>query len=927
MKALKIAGIVIGAIVLLAMLAVVVVVALFDPNDYKKVVTDAFQARTGRTLAIDQDLKLSFFPWLAVETGGITIGNAAGFGEGANGAAPLPFATIERAAARVKLMPLLDRHVEIGTVELDGLTLNLARDAALHGNWQDLADAASRRGAEPDPSARQGQPTPPGAAAATPQSFALEGVRVRRGTLYWRENTTQLRYTASNLDLSTGAIGGGGPVPVDLSLDLHDEASGRALAAKASARTELDAPAGAVTLHGLDATLELAAQNGVPARTLIAKAESVAFDATRGTLAVDGLETETAGVRATGRLTASKLADSPEIEGSVQVADAPVAGAFAALGLSAPPGVTPEQLGRTTLAAQFTFATAPRAIAVRGVDAQLLGMHVTGEGTLKGENELAGRIAIPPFAPSPTLTALLRSAVPPTVDVAALGKLGLTARFDANLETGRSALHDFKADALGTTVTGELEAVPGTRGNVFRGSIATTRFAPDAFTKAFAKLLPKSIDAHKLGMVQLKTKFSFDSAIDGVDVGPFEAELFGLRASGDLAGRNVSKTASWTGHATIAQFSPQDLLQRFGVPPLKTADPRAFTRAAIDTRFTVDAKHATFDDVALALDDSKITGHFAVEGFDDPRYAFMLAIDRVDADRYMPPKADRAQQGQKTAGDIELPAQNTLKLDGNVQVADLKLAGLQFAGVGTRIVLAEGNAKLENARARLYGGEFNGSFNARAAGDKPGLALEGHASGLALSPVIQALTGEPANFSGTGTFDLDLAGSGRTIMDNVKTAAGKVGFAMRDGAIKGFNVASTLCTAYNATQGLPGPRGDQPKQTSYQVIQGSATVTNGVAQSNDLLARTSFMDVTGKGSLRLGEQRLDYDLVAKLTGKVAIQNCETMTPLIGDSIPFNLKGTVADPSITPDFSKILRDRVREQAKKRLTDKLLEGIFH
>ena len=812
-------------------------------------------------------------------------------------------------------------------MELDGLTLNLARDAALRGNWQDLADAASGGGApQPGPPA-QPAPAAPAAAAPAVQSFALEGVRVRRGTIYWRESTTQLRYTVSALDLSTGAIGSGATVPVDVAFDFRDAASGLALAVKASAQTALDASTGAVTLHGLDASLELAARGGAPARTLSAKAASVAFDKARGTLAVDGLETDTAGVHAAWRLAAAKLLDSPEVEGHVQVINAPVADGFAALGLTAPPGVTPEQLGRATLAAQFTFATAPRTIAVSDLDAQLLGMHLTGEGTLKGEDALAGRIAIPPFAPGPALTALLRSAVPPTVDVGALDKLGLTARFEANLTTGRAALHDFKADALGTTVTGELEAVPGTRGNTIRGSIATTRFAPEAFTKAFAKLLPKGIDARKLGMVQLKTKFAFDSAVDGVDVGPFDAELFGLRGSGELAGRNVTKVASWTGHLGVAQFSPQELLQRFGVPALKTADARAFTRATIDTRFTVDAKHGAFDNVALALDDSKITGTFTVEGFGDPHYGFTLAIDRVDADRYLPPKADKAPQGQKTAGDIELPAQNSMRLDGNVQVGDLRLAGLQFADVGTRIVLADGNAKLENARAKLYGGEFNGSFDAHAAGDKPGLALEGHASGLALSPLIQALTGESANFSGTGTFDLNLAGNGRTIMDNVTTAAGKVGFAMRDGAIKGFNVASTLCTAYNATQKLPGPRGDQPKQTSYQVIQGTAAVANGVAQSNDLLARTAFMDVTGKGSLKLAEQRLDYDLVAKLTGKIAIQNCETMTPLIGDSIPFNLKGTVTDPSITPDFSKILRERVREEAKKRLADKLLQGIFH
>ena len=113
-----------------------------------------------------------------------------------------------------------------------------------------------------------------------------------------------------------------------------------------------------------------------------------------------------------------------------------------------------------------------------------------------------------------------------------------------------------------------------------------------------------------------------------------------------------------------------------------------------------------------------------------------------------------------------------------------------------------------------------------------------------------------------------------------------------------------------------------PKQTDYQLIKGSATVTSGVAQSNDLLARTAFMDVTGHGSLGLAEQKLDYELEAKLTGRVPIQNCQTMQGLVGDSIPLKIKGTVTDPSVTPDFSKILKSA----AKKSLGDKLLNRIL-
>jgi AsmA protein len=182
------------------------------------------------------------------------------------------------------------------------------------------------------------------------------------------------------------------------------------------------------------------------------------------------------------------------------------------------------------------------------------------------------------------------------------------------------------------------------------------------------------------------------------------------------------------------------------------------------------------------------------------------------------------------------------------------------------------------------------------------------------------LTGSAANFSGRGAFDLDLAGKGRTIIANVGTAAGTVGFKIADGAIKGFNLASTLCAAYNAKERLPVPQG-QPKETAYQSIAGTATVAAGKAKSEDLLARTAFMDIYGGGTLALVEQQLDYALDAKLTGKIGIPGCESLDGFVGDRLPFKIKGTVTDPSITPDFSKLVQRKLREEVQDRLKDKL------
>lgn len=910
MKAVKIVlGVLVGLVVLLVV-AGVLVASFFDPNDYKGVAADAFTARTGRKLAVTQDLKLSYFPWLAVETGGITIGNAPGFGGEAGGSPP--FATIEHLAARVKLMALLHKQIEIGTVEIDGLKLNLARDAKLRGNWQDLLDAAK---------------SPPPEAGATPasggagvQSFALEGVNVKNGTLLWYENTSQLRYTVDKLDVSAGAIGSAAPVPLSVSLQFRDEVAKLAADLKVSATAAID-DKGGVSAKKLDLTVAVRPAGNAKARDLAAKADSVVFDRDAQTLAVTNLTTETAGVRAQWTVSGKTLVDNPSVEGSVSVANAPIATLLEQLAITPPKGVQAKDLGLVTLQSKFTFRADPREVHLTGLTAEALGMKVSGDASLKGD-EATGSVTTPEFEPNAAALALLRANAPANVDLSALGKVALATRFDANISTGRASLTNLKVSALGATLSGNVDVVPAQKGASYRGALSTSRFASDAAAKAFAKMLPPQLDAKKLGNLRVDAKFVFDQAADTVTLSPFEAEMFGLSVNGEANGRAVSKAGTWSGHATFAQFSPQDLMRRFGLPPPMMSDPKALTRATVDTRFDVDTKQAKLSDVTLALDDTKITGNFALTGFDNPSYGFALNIDRVDVDRYLPPKAKDAKQGQGTAGDIELPANNTMKLDGNVNVGDLRLAGLQFANVGTRIVLGQGNAELQNARAHLYGGDFAGTLKVHAAGDKPGLALSGKATGLQLEPLIRALTNQTPNFTGNGNFDLDLAGNGRTVIENVHTAGGKVAFEIGNGTIRGFNVGATLCQAYNLTQGAPAPPGGQPKQTDYQVIKGSASVTSGVAQSNDLLARAPFMDVTGHGSLKLVEQNLDYELEAKLTKPVPLQNCQTMQNLVGDSIPLKIKGTVTDPSVTPDFSKLLKT----EAKKKLGDKLLNRIL-
>jgi AsmA protein len=203
------------------------------------------------------------------------------------------------------------------------------------------------------------------------------------------------------------------------------------------------------------------------------------------------------------------------------------------------------------------------------------------------------------------------------------------------------------------------------------------------------------------------------------------------------------------------------------------------------------------------------------------------------------------------------------------------------------------------------------------------MRLAGQAASVALAPLITALTGE-SNVRGTGSFDLDLTGTGGTVTETLQTAAGTMSFALNAGAIDGFNLGRTLCAAYNLRERLPQPAA-APAATEFQLIRASADVRNGIATTRDLLGQTAFLDLTGSGGMNLADARIDYTMAATLTAAVPISGCETMTEFVGDSIPFTIKGPLDSPSIEPDYREIVRRRVQDDVRERVEDRLRDRL--
>src|SRR4051794_33815477 len=99
MRYLKIAAYVAGALVAVVVVAMILVLILVNPNNYKDDIARLVRDRTGRQLTLSGDLKLSVFPWLAIEMGPAQLAERQGFGNE-------PFVALKHARLGVRLLPL-----------------------------------------------------------------------------------------------------------------------------------------------------------------------------------------------------------------------------------------------------------------------------------------------------------------------------------------------------------------------------------------------------------------------------------------------------------------------------------------------------------------------------------------------------------------------------------------------------------------------------------------------------------------------------------------------------------------------------------------------------------------------------------------------------------------------------------------------------
>ncbi|WP_042012230.1 AsmA family protein [Aeromonas fluvialis] len=187
-----------------ALLAIVTLISLIDPNQFKPQLAELVRKSTGRELVMAGEMDWRFWPSLGLSLEQVALRNPDGFAEP-------DLVRFEQGEASVALLPLLSHRLEIGKVTLSGAHLFIQTKADGSSNLSGLIKDATADASEPVV-----PPTPAPTADSKPWQISLQGVALSQASALVQDDRSRTSLRLDRLDLDMGQLATDQWVPVTL---------------------------------------------------------------------------------------------------------------------------------------------------------------------------------------------------------------------------------------------------------------------------------------------------------------------------------------------------------------------------------------------------------------------------------------------------------------------------------------------------------------------------------------------------------------------------------------------------------------------------------------------------------------------------------------------------------------------------------------
>lgn len=302
-------------------------------------------------------------------------------------------------------------------------------------------------------------------------------------------------------------------------------------------------------------------------------------------------------------------------------------------------------------------------------------------------------------------------------------------------------------------------------------------------------------------------------------------------------------------------------------------------------------------------------------------------MDALDLDRFMPPPAAPAREAAPAAsapagdGRIDLSTLNTkARARVSLQAGSLKFRQHQLSQVKLVAALTPGVLRLESLDAQGYGGRLQASGSAAAQG--PAFAVKASGQGLNVLTLLKTFTGKDT-LEGTGNISVDVRTAGANTDALRLHLDGTARAELRDGAVRGFNLAKMLRQAKSALnmKSDESQQASSSEKTDFSELSASFAIKDGIAHNEDLQAKSPFLRVTGAGDIDIGRATLNYEVKPTVTADSTGQGGADLAQLKGLTVPVKLSGPLTAMQWKVKWSEVAASAITAKTRSKLEDQL------
>jgi len=333
-------------------------------------------------------------------------------------------------------------------------------------------------------------------------------------------------------------------------------------------------------------------------------------------------------------------------------------------------------------------------------------------------------------------------------------------------------------------------------------------------------------------------------------------------------------------------------------------------------------------DFTAKLDDSNVKGKLSMARAAQPSYSFDLTIDRINLDRYLassekkkpaagkqePPKKEEAAQDAP----VDLSGLKGLNARGQLQVGALQVQGLKLSNLKAQLKAADGRAEINPHSASLYEGELTGTLTVD--GNANRIALKETLTNVSVGPLLRDAA-QQDRLEGRGNVALDVTAAGATVSTMKRSLAGAAKVRLRDGAVKGIDIAELLRRARAAMGKQSGQAADSKERTDFSELSASFSIKNGVAHNDDLDLKSPLLRIGGAGDIDIGRSTISYVVKASVVATSKGQGGKELDQLAGLTVPVKLSGPFDAMKYEVDYRAVAGDLAKTKVGDQVRDRL------